>query len=56
MEQAAMAPDKEHHQGHGNAAQVDFYTPVVQQDRLNTDFRTLIEQDRFSPARGIIDR
>jgi hypothetical protein len=34
LEQAAMSPDEEHHQGHANAVPVDFYTPVVPHDRL----------------------
>lgn len=55
LEQAAMAPDEEHYQGHAKAEPADFFTPIVQPDRLNGDFRTLIEQDGFSAARGIIE-
>lgn len=55
LEQAAMAPDEEHHQGHKKRTPVDFFTPVVPADRLDPDFIGLIEQEGFSPARGIIE-
>lgn len=55
LEQAAMAPDEEHYQGHPNARPVDFFTPVVSPDRLNKDFTALTEQEGFSPARGIVE-
>lgn len=55
MEQAAMAPDDAHHQGHRQARPVDFFTPVVRRERLDPDFRHLMELEGFSPARGIIE-
>lgn len=55
LEQAAMAPDEEHHQGHKKRRTVDFFTPVVPADRLDPDFLGLIEQEGYSPARGIIE-
>lgn len=55
LEQAAMAPDEVHHQGHRRRAPVDFFKPVVPSDRLDVDFRRLVEQEGFSPARGIIE-
>ena len=55
LEQAAMAPDEEHHQGHTRAVPVDFFTPVVPIERLNPNFRALVEQEGFSPARDIIE-
>jgi hypothetical protein len=55
LEQAAMAPDEEHHQGHKKKTPVDFFSPVVPSDRLDPDFLGLIEQEGFSPARGIIE-
>lgn len=55
LEQAAMAPDEEHHQGHRRSVPVDFFTPVVSADRLDPDFQKLISQEGFSPARGIIE-
>lgn len=55
LEQAALAPDEEHEQGHVRPRPVDFFTPVVPDDRLNIDFRVLMKQEGFSPARGIIE-
>lgn len=55
LERAAMAPDEEHHKGHHRPAPVDFFTPVVPLERLYPDFRGLVEQEGFSPARGIIE-
>ena len=55
LEQAAMAPDEEHHQGHKKPKPVDFFTPVVPPERLNPNFRALIEDKGFAPARGIIE-
>ena len=50
-----MAPDEAHHQGHRRRVPVDFFKPVVRQDRLDPDFHKLVEQEGFSPARGIIE-
>jgi hypothetical protein len=55
LEQAAMAPDEEHHQGHKKPKPVDFFTPAVPPERLNPNFRALIEDKGFAPARGIIE-
>ncbi len=55
LEQAAMAPDEEHHQGHRNPKPVDFFAPVVRPERLNADFAKLVGSEDFSPARGIIE-
>jgi len=55
LERAAMAPDEEHHQGHVQTTPVDFFTPIVPENRLNKDFETLIRQEGFSPALGIIE-
>jgi hypothetical protein len=55
LEQAAMAPNEEHYQGHGRKISVDFFTPVVATERLNRDFRNLVEQESYTPARGIIE-
>ena len=55
LEQAAMAPDEEHYQGHRKSVPSDFFTPVVPQERLNVNFRSLIETPGFGPARGIIE-
>lgn len=55
LEQAAMAPDEEHYQGHARGAPVDFFTPMVAIERLSPDFRTLTEQEGFTPAYEIIE-
>jgi hypothetical protein len=55
LEQAAMAPDEEHHQGHHRAVPVDFFTPVVPRERLHSSFRRLVEQESDTPALGIIE-
>ncbi len=55
LEQAAVAPDETHFQGHQHKVPVDFFTPVVAADRLHSDFKNLIELEGFSPARGIIE-
>jgi hypothetical protein len=55
LEQAAMAPDDEHYQGHRRVPPVDFFTPIVPLKRSHESFRRLIEQEGYGPARGIIE-
>lgn len=55
LEQAALASDEEHYQSHPAGAPVDFFTPKVPKERLSPNFRTLTEQEGFSPAFGIIE-
>ena len=55
LEQAAMAPAEEHHQGHQNPRPVDFFRPVVSPDRQSGDFRKLVGTPNFLPARRIIE-
>ncbi len=55
MEAAEMAPDEEHYQGHAQTEPIDFFTPVVAEARLSPDFKTIIEQEGFSPALGIME-
>jgi hypothetical protein len=47
-------PDAEYHQGDERGRPVDFFAPRVPAERLNSSFRTLAEQARFSPARELI--
>jgi ribosomal protein L30 len=47
-------PDEAYHQGDSPGRPTDFFRPVVLGERLSATFRTLTEQRRYSPARGII--
>ncbi|WP_439597998.1 hypothetical protein [Falsiroseomonas sp.] len=55
LELTAMQSEDTYHQGHNRPKLVDFFTPVVKVDLLNTSFRRLIEAEQFSSARGIIE-
>lgn len=55
LDEAAAAPTETHHQADEKGAPVDFFTPVRPRDQLNPAFVTLIEDECFSPARGIIE-
>jgi hypothetical protein len=55
LEQAALLPDESYHQGHKPCAPVDFFTPLVPRSQLHSAFRSLIEEERYSSARGIIE-
>src|SRR5262249_25315896 len=48
-------PDEEFHQGDAPGKPTDFFTPIVPAERLNRVFKVLTEQERWSPARGVID-
>ena len=54
MEKAAGEPDEAFHQGDSEKAPVDFFAPMISDERLHPSFRTLVSEDRFSPAREII--
>lgn len=54
MERLSMAPDEQFHQGDETGRPSDFFTPIVSRDRLSKAFVALAEEERFSPARGII--
>lgn len=56
LEQAAMAPDEDHYQGHaGNKEVVDFFTPISPEERLHNDFSALVQEKSYEPARNIIE-
>jgi len=55
MAVAEQAEPETHHQGDEKGAPIDFFTPVKPAAVLNPDFLTLITQETFSPARGIIE-
>lgn len=48
-------PDEDFHQGDTKGAPMDFLTPRVAENRLNSFFRILIESRKYSPARGLIE-
>lgn len=50
----AALPDQAYFQGDEQGAPVDFFTPIVAEDRINKTFNTLIKEERFSPARELI--
>ena len=56
MKRLSIAPDEQFHQGDETGNPIDFFTPVVSRDRLSKAFVTLAEEERFSPARGIIEQ
>lgn len=55
MVEAEQAEPETHHQGDETGAPIDFFTPVRPAAVLNPDFSTLISQETFSPAMGIIE-
>lgn len=55
LDKASAAPAETHHQADEKGEPVDFFTPVRPRDQLNPAFVTLIEDESFSPARGIIE-
>lgn len=50
-----MAPDEEYYQDDEIGNPIDFFTPIASGNRLSKDFVKLIEQEGFSPARGVIE-
>ncbi|WP_238318859.1 hypothetical protein [Pseudooceanicola atlanticus] len=54
MAQNATKPDEAFHQGDETGAAVDFFVPVIDDDRFHPAFRMLLEDRRYSPAREII--
>lgn len=55
LDEAAAASPETHHQADEKGAPVDFFTPVRPREQLNPAFVTLVEDESFSPARGIIE-
>lgn len=49
----AQAPPETFHQGDEAGRPVDFFTPVVPEDRLHKIFRILVSQRGYSPARAL---
>jgi hypothetical protein len=54
MQAEHAKPDEEFHQGDAFGPPVDFFTPLVPQDRLSPTFKILVTGPKYSPARGLI--
>lgn len=48
-------PDKEFHQGDAPGAPTDFFKLLVSEPKLHPSFKILARDERYSPARGIIE-
>jgi hypothetical protein len=55
MKEHHAKPPEAYHQGDAEGPPTDFFTPVVPAARLNPFFRVLAEEERYSPARGVIE-
>lgn len=55
MKRQYEQPDEAYHQGDAPGPPTDFLTPVVAAERLSTNFRILSSDERYSPARGLIE-
>lgn len=55
MNVESAANEKSHHQGDAKGKPTDFFTPVAPEDRLSALFNILSKEERYSPARGIIE-
>jgi hypothetical protein len=54
LERLSTAPDEEFHQGDTKGKPVDFFIPVVPEERLHPHFRILARDRKYSPARELI--
>lgn len=55
MEQLSMASDEEYYQGDEAGTPLNFFQAQKSKSDLNPDFVKLMEEEGFSPARGIIE-
>jgi hypothetical protein len=55
MEQVAHQENSDYHQGDEEGQPLDFFNPVVPNERLHPDFAKVAQQEGFSSARGIIE-
>jgi hypothetical protein len=55
MEKQYGKPDEDYHQGDTCGSPTDFFTPLVPNERLNPHFKTLRFEERYSPARELIE-
>ena len=54
MKKEHAKPDEEFHQGDAPGSPADFFTPVVDQEKLSPTFKVLTTEPRYSPARELI--
>lgn len=54
MREQYEKPDEAYHQGDTHGAPTDFFTPIVPEARLNRLFKILSNEERYSPARELI--
>jgi hypothetical protein len=54
MNEQYKKPDEAYHQGDAFGPPTDFFTHVAAEDRLNPLFRALSTEERYSPARELI--
>ncbi|MEZ5680933.1 MAG: hypothetical protein R3E14_06505 [Erythrobacter sp.] len=54
LDKHAALPDESYHQGDEQGVPLDFFTPIVADDRINKTFKTLSSEERYSPARELI--
>jgi ribosomal protein L30 len=47
--------DKSYYQGDAKGKATDFFAPLTPEDRLNPLFKILVNSERYSPARGVIE-
>jgi len=55
MKEQYEKPDEAYHQGDAPSPTTDFFTPIVGENRLNPMFRRLSSEEKYSPAREIIE-
>lgn len=54
MASAVEAADEFFHQGDAAGEPIDFFAPIIAEDRLHPTFKVLATEERYSPARAII--
>jgi hypothetical protein len=55
MKEQYEKPDEAYHQGDALSPPTDFFTHIVAEERLNPIFRILSTEERYSPARELIE-
>jgi hypothetical protein len=55
MAEHQIEPDDAYHQGDTRGAPTDFFTHIVPRDKLHTTFKILSDEERYSPARALIE-
>lgn len=55
MKEQYKKPDEAYYQGDAPSPPTDFFTHVVAEDRLNPIFRALSTEEKYSPARELIE-